>query len=254
MTEKPILFKPELVRAILDGKKTMTRRLVDMNHLRVRLPQALLSDFIGIIPSEGVLAKPAVYKAGMNPHGAVYIIDKMGDKTGVKPGEFHFECPYADGDTALVIYFARHRWTIAPIDSYLWVRETWRRSGHGKGGEVFYAADFSEYDRKEKGPWKPGIHMRRVDCRLRLQVISVRLEHLQDISEEDAKAEGVEPADCTVSEWCQADGLPIEKIGRGKVTVPPYKLGFMRLWDKINGERASWASNPWVWVLSFRRA
>ena len=86
--------------------------------------------------------------------------------------------------------------------------------------------------------WRPSIHMPRWACRLTLEVVSVRVERLQDITEEDAKAEGM--AVPVGQDFVAARGL------------------FAALWDKINGDRwpkrmASWEANPWVWRLVFKR-
>lgn len=93
--------------------------------------------------------------------------------------------------------------------------------------------------------WFPGIHLRRVDARIALEVKSVRAERLHDITEEDAKAEGVTPFPADPEGDCWSDGK--------------YKTAFEYKWGEINGwdgqpkARAPWASNPWVWVLDFRR-
>jgi hypothetical protein len=84
--------------------------------------------------------------------------------------------------------------------------------------------------------WRPSIHMPRWASRITLAVESVRVERLRDISEEDAKAEGVEPA------------VPVE----WPTAAPDYCAGFERLWREINGAE-SWDANPWVWVIGFSR-
>lgn len=80
--------------------------------------------------------------------------------------------------------------------------------------------------------WTPSIHMPRWACRITLEVVSVRVERLQEISEADAEAEGCDPA------------LP--------VADKRWVCGYRRLWDHINGP-GSWAANPWVWVVEFKR-
>lgn len=110
----------------------------------------------------------------------------------------------------------------------LWVRETF--AVHNIGGEnhVVYRADSGTDG--DGAPWKPSIFMPRWASRITLEVVSVRVERLQDISEEDAKAEGV--------------------TGWHGVCRPEFHM----LWDKINeGRGYSWDSNPWVWVVEFKR-
>lgn len=84
------------------------------------------------------------------------------------------------------------------------------------------------------GPWLPSIHMPRWASRIFLEVTEVRVERLQAISEEDACAEGV-PA------------------SNGAAPTGWARQNFADLWDEINGVRAPWASNPWVWAITFRR-
>lgn len=82
----------------------------------------------------------------------------------------------------------------------------------------------------------------REASRLTLEVTSVRVERLQDITEQDAVAEGVEPA----------RGAPCYPSGRAARALS-YRAGFVQKWDKLNGKRAPWLTNPWVWVVGFRR-
>ena len=88
--------------------------------------------------------------------------------------------------------------------------------------------------------------MPRWASRITLEVVSVRVERVQGISEEDAKAEGVEPYRCP-----QADAL-MNAVGGGMKPIP-YTSGFANLWNEINGNAHPWSSNPWVWVVEFRR-
>ena len=109
----------------------------------------------------------------------------------------------------------------------LWVRETWvNHFGH-----ILHRADFEpgSFEYGAKG-WKPSIHMPRAHSRLSLDITGVRVERLQDISAADKEAEGLPAAE-----------------GYGPAA-------FADLWDQINAKRGySWASNPWVWVVSFAR-
>ena len=180
--ERPILFSAPMVLAILDGKKTQTRRVAKLND-------------VGRVKEAG---------SPRNWH--------CDDPDAVNA------CPYGcHGDT-------------------LWVRETWapaRTGGYDAredGGLYWYrASDAGICD----GPWKPSIFMPRDACRIRLEITGVRLERLQDISEDDSKAEGV-----TQIPECQGS----------------YTYAYAQLWDAINKKRGyPWASNPWVWVVSFER-
>lgn len=137
----------------------------------------------------------------------------------------------------------------------LWVREKWtsgwRTSEKWTRWGTIYASDLSFREHAsahEKGPhfnhsdetftdivrWHPSIFMPRHASRITLEIVGVRVERLQSISVIDAIAEGIDP----------------RPVAGGAMS---YTHGFRWLWDEINGDRATWASNPWVWVVEFRR-
>lgn len=192
--ERPILFSGPMVRAILAGHKTMTRRLVKPRHM---------------------------YLDG-DESGCGYEVDLD-------------RCPYGK-----------------PGDR-LWVRETWWQGCGPTWGDhcVVYDADkaiawapgsgFDTPDFKQFRK-RPSIHMNRVYSRIDLEVVSRRDEHLQDITEADARAEGVTPYNGT---WW--DGSPV--VG-GKYDSP--RQAFRALWESINGPE-SWDRNERVWVVSFKQ-
>lgn len=120
----------------------------------------------------------------------------------------------------------------------LWVKETWVRHTDGSVG---FLADYPKAAAGELAPakikWRSSIFMPRASARLWLRVMAVRVERLQDIGETDAEGEGVAP-------------LP----GGGQIAR--YRRSFELLWDSINashGRGFPWRSNPWVWVISFKR-
>lgn len=218
MKERPILFSGEMVRAILESRKTQTRRLV-----KVQPP----SDAYQITTLMDSTAKAERKRIGSHRWAIVEdlkIVEEYGK---------HFSCPYGQ-----------------PGDR-LWVRETWADnfSSHVSHAGILYrataATDRSHhgYWAKEVAPnkwvdyydrpfkWKPAIFMPRGVARLTLEVVKVRVERLQEISDADTVAEGI------------ASGHAGE-YGRA---------AFRSAWDQINGKRASWASNPWVWVVEFKR-
>lgn len=134
----------------------------------------------------------------------------------------------------------------------LWVRETWatdapsiedcRRSHEdAMGGQYhpYYKATSNQFD-IDSLRWRPSIHMPRWASRITLEITSIRVERLQDISEEDAKAEGVYASDKVVM----------------KDNSPCYTSSFRELWTQINGidNPAAWERNPWVWVIEFKRS
>lgn len=229
MKERPILFSAPMVRAILEGTKTQTRRVV-----KLRPPNAIGTFFCG---------------AG----DWVWSFRKGADSS-------IFRCPYG-----------------VPGDR-LWVRETWAQvwdcpalpcceaseSFHEDHRRVAYRStepnalkDYAcsfDCDHDEPGcaPWKPSIHMPRRASRITLEVTGVRVERLQDITEADAKAEGVEPY--TQPHGCihPDQRVPGPGFDGARLGDQPHRLPFADLWESINGAD-SWAANPWVWVVEFKR-
>lgn len=206
MKERPIIFSAPMVHAILAGTKTQTRRTV-------KLPARLWGNWEPtVIDCEGALTsdlRPAKF--------AAYPI-MSNDRTGAS-----IYCPYG------------------VVGDRLWVRET-HRPRYFEDGSAGYRADWGSAaaDCVPEPKWKPSIFMRRRDSRIILEVTGVRVERLQDISEEDAKAEGVTPGASGVGY------IPAQQAA-------PYVYEYAALWDHINGKRAPWLSNPWVWVVSFAR-
>lgn len=143
----------------------------------------------------------------------------------------------------------------------LWVRETWYDDYALRDSEpkptapdnyIFYRADGEAntfLEDLEGFRWRPSIHMPRWASRLTLRVTDARIERLQDITEEDAKAEGVGD----VLAAFPAMGHD-QRLTSGDLAVEaPHRAMFAILWDEINGDRALWKSNPRVWVVSFER-
>jgi len=182
--ERPILFSAPMVRAILEGRKTQTRRVV--KHVETNEP---------------VTSDPRPYN---------------------KP------CPYGQ-----------------PGDR-LWVRETWLDLGDGitpdgdmKPCGYLYRSDHDK--NTMKGQWKPSIFMPRAASRITLEITGIRVERLQHISADDAISEGIEKQGLR---WRDYHG---DELG----WLDPCQ-SYRTLWESINGP-GSWALNPWVWVIEFRK-
>lgn len=204
--ERPIPFKGPMIRAILESRKTQTRR---------------------------VLKHPEYY----------------GCPTGDCPHSTQHECDQAMNDPSVIVDSPYG----VPGDR-LWVRETWQRSCDGK---VLYKADDNKPEDVARKMWKPSIHMPRSISRITLEVTGVRVERLQDISESDAKLEGVHDIDgerIDSERWIKASYLSLD--GRsarfGHSYLQRHRAAFWDLWESINGE-GSWDANPWVWVVEFKR-
>jgi hypothetical protein len=213
MKEKPILFNTPMVMAVLEGRKTMTRRVI--NH----------------IPGVG---KVVNFEESATPGYKWQFQDKKLRWHDVKEIKSFFE----PGDI-------------------LWVRETWNSLELPNTGITYsYKADgeISPY------PWKPSIFMPREAARLFLEVKSVRIERLRDITEADAKLEGAR-IDCTVAMNDVSCDMACMSKPQRPCMVNNRKANFVVLWDRLNARRVdaekkpvySWESNPLVWVCEFRR-
>lgn len=208
MTERPILFAGRLVRAILEGGKTQTRRVV----------------------------KPQPRFAQTLRNGSHEASADGGFDQDLKT----LRCPHG-----------------APGDR-LWVRETWKENVPPSGW-IYRATDESSIDPRDARPWRPSIFMPRAASRLLLEVLDVRVAQLQDIIEADAIAEGVPreklPPDPDNFHPPGSYGFVsgLHPFPEGRI-YPTAREAFAEGWDALNGKRAPWTSNPWVWAIAFRRA
>ena len=225
MKERPILFSGPMVRALLDGSKTQTRRVMK--------PQLIYGTVAGLFNSWYL---PLSEGGGtLYPNGKEKILGT---------------CPYGQ-----------------PGDR-LWVREAFDFLPSGgldqpQACEIVYWATGSieprsaphDYNPMIYGHQKvrPSIHMPRWASRITLEITSVRVERLQDISEADAMAEGI--VECPIP----ADDEGPRRIGymvgpddgKSGLSVTPIQA-YRDLWESINGPD-SWTTNPWVWVVEFKR-
>ncbi|WP_116818225.1 hypothetical protein [Pseudomonas syringae] len=215
--ERPILFSAPMVRVILSGQKTVTRR-------EVKKPAALDCLAAGFEPA--FLALPG--NADLCPYG------KVGDRLWVR--ETWGVISHDFDENGNMIDWKADR----PASK---IREM--RFGRGYySGHVIYRADGEaawagddDGGGDDRSAWKPSIHMPRIASRILLEITDIRVERLQDISKVQALAEGVMS--------CEQD---IDPDGNG---YEPLEL-FGGLWTMINGD-GSWQSNPWVWVVEFER-
>lgn len=205
MKERPILFSGEMVRAILDGRKTQTRRLVK--------------------PQPTITFKDNDIAIWDDPK-------TISTRTWNGSEGFNDFCPYGQ------------------VGDRLWVRETWAclKPNSNETGNInsIHTIAYKATDKYPDGiKWKPSIHMPRTASRITLEITGVRVERLQDISEEDAIAEGIEPSFM----WT---GVQRYKSYTSKTHDLTPILSFMSLWKSINGND-SWELNPYVWVIEFKQ-
>jgi len=213
--ERPILFSAPMVRAILEGRKTVTRRAVKFPFIDRAVGCELSGNEIG-------------------------------------PEEVRNNCPYG------------------VLGQRLWVRETWycdhfevQRGPYlqpadmfdldqsREDGELVYAADGLAPYEQEQPTWKPSIHMPRWACRILLEITDVRVERLQDITEEQALAEGIVGVPFRPDDgWPICTGYMVgPDDGKTGLETTAAKA-FAGLWDSVGGY---WEANPWVWVVEFKR-
>lgn len=214
MTEKPLLFSAPMIRALLAGTKTQTRRAVKWRGLE----RGLNMQFTGL----------SVERSGSN-----FVLTSP-TRTSHEYRSVPQPCPYG-----------------VPGDR-LWVRETWAYHVHSQSaardedGPFVYAADGQRaLQMRLASKWTPGIHMFRWASRITLEITEVRVERLQSISEADAIAEGIQrwPLGYRVA----VSGAPKHESR----TFDGAQSAYRWLWESING-LGSWDANPYVWCVSFK--
>ncbi|HGY4928513.1 TPA: hypothetical protein ACNVCI_001248 [Citrobacter braakii] len=214
MKERGIIFNGEMVRAILDGRKTQTRRIM------------------AIQPEHSELGLRRVIDSKNGRDNGKYFWSQS-DARGLKMRSKVLGCPYGEvGDRIWVretyqgpLFDYEHMESYLEDSSKFEKPEFCVYRADGKPAPEFYDAD----DNLHCG-WRPSIHMPRWASRITLEITDVRVERLRSMSQADARAEGV----------IAASG-PMEA-----------GLAFRELWDSIYGEE-SWLANPWVWVIEFKR-
>jgi hypothetical protein len=236
MKESPILFSGPMVRAIPEGRKTQTRRVLPRKY----------ADWI----------------------------DESRTPEDIKAG-YPFVCGFLGGDEECIS--AVRLCPFGQPGDRLWVKEAfrpWHESDSERCGcepeycrlcsstpktPVCFAADHAGYIDPEARrlyglKWKPSIFMPRKYSRITLEITAVRVERLQAISDEDAIAEGIEQGPLYRSQ----DELAYRNYQHKDPLMKNYSLSpiasFQTLWESFNGKRpgASWAANPWVWVVEFK--
>ncbi|MBC4641729.1 MULTISPECIES: ASCH domain-containing protein [Klebsiella pneumoniae complex] len=244
MTERGMIFNAEMVRAILDGRKTQTRRIMKVQPESNQLGLLLITD--------------------STKHSDI--------------GKYHWAESNATGNHVRSKLFSC---PFGAVGDRIWVRETWAILGNEDGccidweeklckadersaARIYRAsceqrpgnyglwsipddADWKPHtkDYQYEGAWRPSIHMPRWASRILLEITDVRVEQLNAISEEDATAEGVPPAGSLLPDYPGTFLTP-------KGDFATAKVAFQRLWESIYGEE-SWKANGWVWVISFKR-
>ena len=220
---KPILFNTDMVRAILDGRKTVTRRIIKPQ------PKMILCYAF----------------AGYGCRKWMYP-----DKTACK----YWGDKYKK-TTELTSEDEKRMWTQPyHTDDVLYVRETWSE-GYEEGTYIYKAddklANLPEFKESSKLIYHPSIHMPKEAARIFLKVTNVRVERLQDMPHDGPLKEGIHYCECPGGFTCKSDTDMYNCY-----TTP---MGCMKaLWDstikKSDIDQYGWDANPWAWVIEFERA
>lgn len=211
--DRPILFNGAMVRALLDGSKCQTRRVVKPTQSTPKVAPLRMEPWIINGNEQETDDDGLPCWAGFHPD---------------YPGEAKwFSCPYGG------------------VGDRLWVRETWAQHPDEPG--IIWRATDPGWDDNDYGiKWRPSIYMPRWASRITLEITSVRVERVQDISEADARSEGADQEFRTVL---------MSPSGCKDYHIPnSYRGGFANLWESINDKRGfGWEINPYVWIVSFTR-
>ncbi|EAW0366502.1 hypothetical protein FGJ50_07025 [Salmonella enterica] len=202
MKERGMIFNAEMVRAILDGRKTQTRRPIKWKQTRFT-------------------------EMAERDDGSLWPWAEDCERGG----DIWFACPYGEiGDRILVRETFRVHSRATDVATLVYrasVRNSWTEQTHRVPVAVCNKPATPE-------KWTPSIHMPRWASRITLEITDVRVERLRDLSEEDAKSEGIIPS------------------AGGVLPGWEYRINFRDLWMDIYGTD-NWEANPWVWVIEFKR-
>ncbi|HCI4212516.1 TPA: hypothetical protein NO485_004991, partial [Klebsiella pneumoniae] len=206
-----MIFNSEMVRAILDGRKTQTRRIMKIQ------------------PEHSGLGLRRVIDSKNGSDDGKYFWSSS-DACGLKARSKSFACPFG------------------AVGDRIWVRETWAEAGASAPDLKLYRANYPEHvpsiyenvPPAEEIRWTPSIHMPRWASRILLEITDVRVERLNAISEEDARAEGIIDGGCLNCGETEPCGCANPE--------PDATDAFAYLWQSIYGQE-NWNANPWVWVI-----
>lgn len=281
MKERPILYSGEMVRAILDGRKTKTRRIMKRPPLSVEpynTPNVIIHTNNGTLldrwyrfnkETDGIIDTRRAGVFGPKTKRAAEIAaDHLHWYKGASGIRWSIDevvsslCPYGVPGDRL---WARETWRVGSWDLYKqsvavdykadgycrreWIKiDDYMKYLELQNRSIFDAEKvFGKRDHYSWEPgdspcrWRPSIFMPRWASRITLEITDVRVERLREITEEDAWKEGVH-------EFIDRKHPYIDKYGTGVALA-----AFSNLWDSIYGKQYPWESNPWVWVISFRK-
>lgn len=225
MKERGMIFNAEMVRAILDGRKTQTRRIMKKQ------------------PEPSKAREGDFYFPCDKMQSMVHVSDFIPGNSMIPDAHEFFSkcCPFGE------------------VGDRIWVRETWARYNIDQNShDMAYRASMPD-DWPKEGRWRPSIHMPRWASRITLEITGVRVERLSVISHEDAGREGIHTEVWDQTVVARNYAADDEFFQFWSESMPHYvemnelfRASFHSLWQSIYGEE-SWQANPWVWVIEFKR-
>lgn len=236
--ERPILFSTPMIKAIIENRKTVTRRVMDIQ------PN-----------NPGTFGVSPIWGYGV-PVGLKSLPRKYWNTEATVKDPWNYFCVHCatnvDGRRVDKDVHCRYG---KPGD-VLWVRETWSKihyEGIDDKPTYLYRADQGMSEVKRI--WRPSIFMPREACRISLEITDIGVERLQDITEEDAIREGILFYDDSILgrrfKDYEADASAYGHPDHDYPTLSTARESFFTLWQSINGPE-SWNDNPWVWKISFK--
>ncbi|WP_440482941.1 hypothetical protein [Serratia marcescens] len=235
MKERPVIFNSEMVRAILDGRKTQTRRAVSDRHLHLIDVASQVGE---CYPLESGIdhANSQSYYREHCPFG------RVGDRLWVRETFAVLGnedgCPI-DWDGNLIKGDEKHA-------ARIYKASCWQEPGN------YGLWSIPDRDTQYEGAWRPSIHMPRWASRIMLEITAVRVERLNDISEEDARAEGVRAIENNFGNGPAYCDYLLPNLDDFAEWYNRAIDSFKSLWKSIYGVE-NWRANPWVWVIEFKQ-
>ena len=237
MTERPIIMQDSSVRAILDGRKTQTRRVITHRH------------GIHFLGGMGQEDDPSCWGWSFDgPDHSGYMVLERGLNQRHDRGMVSMPCPYGE------------------VGDLLWVKETWQVATGARSGDLGAAVRYRE-DNSIQACWMPAskplplgltfarwrspLFMPRWASRLTLRITDVRVQRVQEISEDDAIAEGAQHYPDIPTGILQHSRWSMFEPSSTDDCLGTARHAFGNYWDHIHAKRAPWSSNPWVWAISF---
>lgn len=236
MRERPILFNTEMVKAILDGRKTCTRRVV-----KGYIPKDAEFGYTTFTP-KGAISCRGMFETGYPGYGEKFI-----------------KLPYRRGDILYVRETWQKAWLVDEFDHIIDGTEKYYYAAGPEAPCFGFWVDPETGKYKDRMPWKPSIHMPKEAARIWLRVTDVRVERLQEITEDQTEEEGfLFTPPClhlTGENYCDIDGPCTSKVkycdmGAGELFG---KVLWNSTIKKTDLDRYGWDANPWVWVIEFER-